>query len=359
MNRLKIAYVSLITGLISLTSLNASALFEGEEWWVGGRVKQGASLMYDLEGQGAKAGPQNFLIELKGNWFPTSNITMVGDIWLRGDWLPGHSNITQAGPTSVNPADWFDTNAVPRQSLYENGNTFGHDAEDERAHNNFNREMLREFSFKYRDPDNRFAVKLGKFQRGWGQSDGLRLLDILHPQDLRDRYFLGETDEVRIPAWMGTFDLNLGGTAVGNMFGNLGMKDSAIELVVIPEVNHSQITLNNPYEGGESGGVWGLPLPRLVDTQSGLGIPFFGALTRDREVDKFSIDDAEYAVRFTFNSMGADWTLNGFYGWQDLPVAELMGGELMIGSNTHNKTDAIANGGAVVPIDLATTVSAA
>ena len=49
-----------------LPAWNASAL-EGENWWIGGRVKQAYAWAYDLPDQGTSAGPSNFLIEVSGS----------------------------------------------------------------------------------------------------------------------------------------------------------------------------------------------------------------------------------------------------------------------------------------------------
>ena len=52
--------------------------------------------------------------------------------------------------------------------------------------------------------------------------------------------------------------------------------------------------------------------------------------------------------------MGADWTLNGFYGQQDLPVVALQGSNLIVGSPLGDPA-----GSTVIPLDVANTVGAA
>ena len=78
---------------------------------------------------------------------------------------------------------------------------FGASGKDQELLDDFDDEILRELSVRFTNDEGTLAVKVGKFQRGWGQADGLRLLDILNAQDLRQRTLLADTDEIRIPAW--------------------------------------------------------------------------------------------------------------------------------------------------------------
>ncbi len=55
----------------------------------------------------------------------------------------------------------------------------------------------------------RLDLRLGKQQVVWGQSFGLRVLDIVNPQDFRE-FILDDFDESRIPLWGVQVELPLG-----------------------------------------------------------------------------------------------------------------------------------------------------
>jgi hypothetical protein len=45
------------------------------------------------------------------------------------------------------------------------------------------------------------TLKLGKQQVAWGETDGIRILDIINPLDYRE-FLLKDTEDIRIPIWM-------------------------------------------------------------------------------------------------------------------------------------------------------------
>ncbi|PWR24392.1 hypothetical protein, partial [Zavarzinia aquatilis] len=212
----------LIATLISLVAVPALAeVTVSDGFTIGGRMRQGIALAYDsdLVGGGVEIGQANYLLELTGSWRPASTITVTGDFWLRGDLYseiggdlqgPGIQNYaspdfrdpfryhlggagagTPGGPLANPPRDPYGTQ--------DDQNLFLSD---------FNDEMIREAAVKITDPGNRYAFKVGKFVRAWGQSDGIRLLDVLHAQDLRQKFIFGDSDEMRIPSWMVAADLD-------------------------------------------------------------------------------------------------------------------------------------------------------
>ncbi|MFC7049970.1 DUF1302 family protein [Emcibacter nanhaiensis] len=356
MNKLQKSLLGLAAGVFSASPVMA---LEGDDWWIGGRVKQGFSAAYDLEHQGLASGPSNFLVEMNGNWEPTSNITMKASLWLRGDWYPDiGSDIRQGGIqdfTSPGFTDQFGFNINGAGSGFPE-EPFGASAGEIRVLGNFNEDILREFSLKYRDPEGRFSMKIGKFQRGWGQSDGLRLLDVLHAQDLRERFVLRDAVDTRLPSWMMTLDLDFRRMGIAKPFEAIGMKRAALELIFMPEVRHSSFIVNNPTSSSlASGGIFGFPFPNLIDSKSGLGLGFIGVNLADREADKFSFEHPNMGARLKFEALDADWTLNWFYGHQELPVVALQGSDLVIGSALND----VNTSAAVVPLDLATTLGAA
>jgi hypothetical protein len=216
---------------------------------------------------------------------------------------------------------------------------FGASGKDQELLDDFDDEILRELSIRFTNDEGTLAVKVGKFQRGWGQADGIRLLDILNAQDLRQRTLLADTDEIRIPAWT---------VAVTADISN----DVSLEFIYIPEVRHSEFVINNPTPNSQtSGGAFGFPFPQIVEGQTGFGMPLLGAHLTEREVGS---GDDELGMRLKFNAFGGEATVNMFYGYQDLPVVVNTGATLHIGSFINDPAASVAN----VPLGLPTTIGA-
>ena len=325
-----------------------------------GRIKGGASVLYGLPGQGDKAGTANWLIESKTTYRPNRTWTFVGNFWLRGDLQRyitsydapqgGLADIGNLNPFGNTNFDLNDSNCAPGAHCQDISNelTLLDDWED----------VIRELSVKYRDPKRRFTVKVGKFQRGWGESDGLRLIDVLHAQDLRERFVFRDSDEIRIPALMLSADFNLTKLGMAAPFEAIGMKRPTLEFNFVPEVHHSQFIINNPTPtDGNSGGIFALPWPDTEDPVSGFGYLGFAFETPENTAERLSFKDAEYSLRLKFETLGGLATINAFYGMQDLPVLKLRGldlysdgqnganGGVIIGQFTAEQTEAIVHGG--------------
>ena len=324
-----------------------------------GRVKAAASVLYDLDGTDSeKEGPATYLGEIKSAYRPNRNFTFIGNFWLRGmfndpDFVEPNGGLKDltAGPPFPSGSFQHGTNNCNRQAREFCAPNNELDILDD-----FDNEIIREFSMKYRDSKRRFTAKVGKFQRGWGQSDGLRLLDILHAQDLRERFVFKDTDEVRIPAWMASVDFNFSKMGIAAPFEAIGMHRPVLELNVVAEVRHSEFIINNPTTSGATdGGVFGLPWPDFVDSgfahQSGLGAVAFGATISEKTVDA---SDNELSGRLKFETLGGTMTLNGFYGYQDLPVVRMQGATVHVGSGVNDPAGSAAN----VVVDHDTLISA-
>ncbi|MDE0988511.1 MAG: hypothetical protein OSA83_04705 [Pseudomonadales bacterium] len=347
------------SSMAMLTTQNVSAL-EGDNWWVGGRLKQSYSWAYDLPNEGTRAGPSNFLAEISASASPTNNITLTGRFWVRGDLYPDiGDDITMSGIQDFTSPGFTEKFGFKLNENSVNNYPglpipFGAEADGIGTLSDFNDDIIRDLSLKYTDPKRRYSIKVGKFQRGWGQSDGIRLLDIVNAQDFRERLVLRDAEDLRIPAWMVAVDLKLWKLGMKKPFEALGMKRPSLELIYIPEVQHSRIIINNPTpSSSESGGLFGFAFPEIRDPVSGLGMPFLGANLNERTGDDFS--DAEFGLRLSFEALKASWTLNAFYGQQDLPVVELTGADLVIGNAFNDPSQALVT----VPLDLPTTLGAA
>ena len=225
--------------LVSLAALLFVAPAYAEDVWFGGRLKAGNGVFYDRLDDTSGQGPAQFILELQAEWSPNDNVTVIGDVWLRGDRFydlddgefraPAFQNFTSPQSAFL---DRFNMSASSDGS-YLFPDPFGASGKEQELLDDFDDEILRELSVRFTNDEGTLAVKVGKFQRGWGQADGLRLLDILNAQDLRQRTLLADTDEIRIPAWT---------IAVTAEISN----DVSLELIYIPEVRHSEFVINNP-----------------------------------------------------------------------------------------------------------------
>jgi len=314
-------------GLLSLCAFAGSSAFALDTgikgFNVSGRVMQGYSVLYDLDQGGTEEGPANYIGEINFSFRPDRSLTFIGNFWIRGMW---------------NDPDWVEPEGGLKNLL--GGPPF--------PSGSFQHGTSRELSVKYRDKKGRFTTKIGKFQRGWGQSDGLRLLDIVNPQDLRSRFVFQDADETRIPLWMISTDFNFKKMGISKPFEAIGMNRTVLELNIAPEIRHSAIVVNNPTPGGRSdGGHFGLPWPNLADEgfdhQSGLGAVGFGAVLSDNEKDDFEWSDPEVSMRLKFDTLGGTATINGFYGYQDLPLVLMQGGTFHVGTGVNDPKSAAAN----------------
>ena len=331
--------------LVSLAALLFVIPTYAEDFWFGGRLKVGDGVYFDRLDDSSGQGPSQFLIELQAEWVPDNNVTVIGDLWLRGDRFYDSDDGEFRAPALQNftsPQSAFRdrfTMSTSSDGSYLLPDPFGASGKDQELLDDFDDEILRELSVRITNDEGTLAVKVGKFQRGWGQADGIRLLDILNAQDLRQRTLLADTDEIRIPAWT---------VAVTSDISD----DVSLEFIFIPEVRHSEFVINNPTPSNQtSGGAFGFPFPQIIEGQTGFGMPLLGAHLTEREVGS---GDNELGMRLKFNAFGGEATVNMFYGYQDLPVVVNTGATLHIGSFINDPAASVAN----VPLGLPTTIGA-
>jgi hypothetical protein len=329
-----------------------------------GRIKLGASVLYDLPDQGNKAGPANWIIESKTTYRPNRQWSFIGNFWLRGDLSSQFTSYDSPNgglPDQVNGAIVPGTGAFTQNANFNlnssncSGNAYCAEMDDELEVLKDWEDIVRELSVKYRDRKGRFSVKAGRFQRGWGQSDGLRLMDVLHAQDLRQRFAFTDSDELRLPALMVSADFNFRKLGIDGPFKAMGMKNPSLEINFVPEVQTSNFIINNPTPGDEtSGGIFGLDWADVNDTtENGPGLVGLGFNLYDNKPNRLSLTDAEWSMRLKFGALGGSATINAFYGQQDLPVSKLLGSTLIIGDGTNNPN---AAGAITLPtFDAATT----
>jgi len=149
----------------------------------------------------------------------------------------------------------------------------------------------------------KWSFRIGKQQIVWGETDGLRLMDIVNPQDFRRQFNLYDSDEgyekSRIPLWI----------IKAMYFPNwepFGVRDLQYEFIV--NLGKTRSNRLEAYQG--SGGMWAANEPNL---------PY---LVRAEIIDKrpgTSSRNMEYGLRIMGDWNNWIFTLNGFYGLEHDP----------------------------------------
>ena len=149
---------------------------------------------------------------------------------------------------------------------------------------------LRELYF-YTNIKNKLRLTIGKQQIVWGETDGLKLLDVVNPQNFRE-FILDDFEDSRIPLWSLKleFDIN-----------NIG-----VQFVWIPD-NTYHIT-----QGSDA----------PFFTKNLFQSPPEGISSHLNRVTKPSrfIVDSDIGIKLSTFTKGWDLSLNYFYYYDDLPV---------------------------------------
>ncbi|MFQ5354933.1 MAG: DUF1302 family protein [Mariprofundaceae bacterium] len=140
-----------------------------------------------------------------------------------------------------------------------------------------------------------FDLRVGQQQIVWGKTDGLRLLDIINPLDLRE-FILDDFADSRIGLWA----LRL------NYYIMPGDTEHELELVVTPDARVSELA--------PIGSRWGFTAPVLP-----VGITT--SLLPADEPD-WSFDNTELGAAWRAKLGGWDVSLNYLYGWKNTPNLE-------------------------------------
>jgi len=140
-----------------------------------------------------------------------------------------------------------------------------------------------------------FDLRLGQQQIVWGKTDGLRMLDIINPLDMRE-FLLDDFLDSRI----GLVAARL------NYYAYLDGQEHEFELVVTPDARAAKLA--------PAGSRWGFALPALP-----AGIT---AVTLAGDEPTWGAKNSEYGAAWRTNLGGWDLSLNWFYGWKDTPSIE-------------------------------------
>lgn len=137
-----------------------------------------------------------------------------------------------------------------------------------------------------------FDFRIGQQQIVWGKTDGIRMLDIINPLDLRE-FILDDFLDSRIGLW----SVRL------NYYAEIGGSEHEFEFIVIPD---ARVTRQAPV-----GSRWGFPAP--------VAPPGLTVVALSPEKPNWAAKNTELGVAWRANLSGWDLSLNYFYGWKDNP----------------------------------------
>ena len=150
---------------------------------------------------------------------------------------------------------------------------------------------LREFYIDSKLADTGFIV--GKQQIVWGKADGLKVLDVVNPQDFRE-FILDDFDQSRIPLWSVNIETEF--------------NNATLQLIFIPEQTYHKFADNN--------GIYQFTSPLIIpSTPPGADVIINPTVTPDR-----IFADADWGARISSFWHGWDLTLNYLYHYNDTPV---------------------------------------
>jgi hypothetical protein len=150
---------------------------------------------------------------------------------------------------------------------------------------------LREFYLK--SDLGRGHLTLGKQQIVWGQADGLKVLDVVNPQDFRE-FILEDFGDSRIPLW--------------SVNAEIPVRNVTAQFIWLPDQSYHKLP-----EPGSA----------FVFTAPGFAIlapPGVDLIVRDAERPKFKLGNGDVGTRVSTLLGGWDLTANYFYHYDDLPA---------------------------------------
>jgi hypothetical protein len=136
--------------------------------------------------------------------------------------------------------------------------------------------------------------RIGKQQVVWGEADGLKLLDVINPQNFRE-FVLDDFDDSRIPLWMFNAEFTL-------------TENGVLQVLWIPDTTvHNLAPSDSPYAFSSSSIV---PKP-ASDLAVQLSPP---------QAPRSPIKDSDIGLRYTDFVAGWDISLNYLYHYVDEPI---------------------------------------
>lgn len=138
-------------------------------------------------------------------------------------------------------------------------------------------------------------LRLGKQQIVWGKADGLKVLDVVNPQNFRE-FILEDFDESRIPLWSALVEVPF--------------PDWSIEFVWIPDKTY------HVFPEYDSGARFEFTTPLLIPPPP----PGISVDVRDPQRPGQFFEDSDAGARISAFLFGWDLTLNYLYHYYDVPA---------------------------------------
>lgn len=152
-------------------------------------------------------------------------------------------------------------------------------------------------------------IRIGKQQVVWGQADGLKVLDLINPQQFRE-FILADTDDARIPLWMINAEFPLGDA-------------SALQVLWIPDLTYHALA--------QEGTPYAVSSPLFIPS-SEPGIPITGT-THHKPKD--NLNDSDIGIQYSTFVGGWDLTANYLYHYHDMPVIRVDANQQGVGIHSE------------------------
>ena len=143
------------------------------------------------------------------------------------------------------------------------------------------------------------SLRIGKQQVVWGQTDGLKVLDVINPQSFQE-FILDDFESSRIPLWTMNADISLN-------------DNTSLQFLWIPDLTYHELPSPNSLFEFRS------PLLTLTTSEK-------VRIKRTRIIrPKKILGDSDLGVRLAVFRDGWDITFNYFYHYDDFPIFEQSG----------------------------------
>ena len=162
------------------------------------------------------------------------------------------------------------------------------------------------------------SLRIGKQQVVWGQTDGLKVLDVINPQSFQE-FILDDFESSRIPLWTLNADISLN-------------DNTSLQFLWIPDLTYHELPSPNSLFEFRS------PLLTLTTTEK-------ARIKHTRKLEPGKIlEDSDVGVRLAIFREGWDITFNYFYHYDDFPLFEQSGNYQNLNLLTRYKRNQLFGG---------------
>ena len=137
-------------------------------------------------------------------------------------------------------------------------------------------------------------LRAGKQQVVWGQADGLKVLDVVDPQDFRE-FILPSFEDSRIPLWTLNTEIPIGA--------------AQLQLLWIPDPSAHHLP---PQDG-----TFAFTAPRLVGPRPPPGV---AVDLRNPDLPDLALHNSDAGARLSAFWHGFDLSANALWHWDDIPI---------------------------------------